>query len=153
MTTPRTAHVHIYVDGSSRGNPGPSAIGIAIFPEGDKTIPIYECSRHIGAATNNIAEYEALIHALKWIKQKEPAEATIYMDSELVYKQVMGRYRVKNPRMKVQLKRVRHLCECSTQITFQLIPREDNTHANRLAQKASQQKKSARQKFTQEPLL
>jgi probable phosphoglycerate mutase len=153
MAPAHTTHVDIFVDGSSRGNPGPSAIGIVIFAKGDSTTPLYEYSCHIGVATNNIAEYEALIHALKWIKHEAPDEVTIHMDSELVYKQVMGRYRVKNPRMKVQLTRVQRLCEQCGPVIFQLIPRENNKHANRLAQKASQQHKSPKQKFTQEPLL
>jgi ribonuclease HI len=153
MVLSRIDAIDIYVDGSSRGNPGPSAIGVAVYTRDDKTTPVYEYSRYIGKATNNIAEYEALIHALKWVHANSPAQVTIHLDSELVYKQVLGRYRVKNPRMKVQLKRVQQLCEQADNITFQLIPREKNKHANRLAQKASQQNKTTKQKFTQEPLL
>lgn len=145
--------IDIFVDGSSRGNPGPSAIGVVVYQCGDFEHPLYEHSRYIGTATNNIAEYEALIHALQWVKNTHPSRATIHMDSELVYKQIKGTYRVKNERMVVQLKRVKQLTAETGTIQFRLIPREQNKHANRLAQKASEQNKVARKKFTQEPLL
>jgi len=145
--------VHAYVDGSSRGNPGPSAIGVVIFGHEKDPVPIYEHARYIGTATNNIAEYEALIHALKWIIDNGHAAATIHMDSELVYKQVTGQYRVKSPRMVVQLKRVKQLTDQTVSVSFQLVPRQENKHANSLAQKASQNNRSKHKKFTQEPLL
>jgi ribonuclease HI len=145
--------VDIYVDGSSRGNPGPSSIGVIAFACGDDEHPIYEYAKYIGTTTNNIAEYEALIHALAWIMQTRPSRATIHMDSELVYKQLIGTYRVKNERMAVQLKRVKRLRGSLNSVTFCLVPREQNKHANRLAQKASQNHKPNRTTFKQEPLL
>lgn len=145
--------VDIYVDGSSRGNPGPSAIGVIAFACGDEKHPVYEYAKYIGTTTNNIAEYEALIHALTWIMQTRPSQATIHMDSELVYKQLSGAYRVRNERMAVQLKRVRQLTGSLNAISFRLVPREKNTQANRLAQRASQTHKPNRTTFTQEPLL
>ena len=145
--------VDIYVDGSSRGNPGPSAIGIVAYASEDKEHALYEYAAYIGIATNNIAEYEALIHALTWIAKAKTSRATIHLDSELFYKQITGAYRVKNARMAVQLKRVKQLTERVNATAFHLIPREHNKHANRIAQKASQTHKSTRKKFTQETLL
>lgn len=153
MAAPHSGSVYVYVDGSSRGNPGPSSIGVVIFQDSKDKKPIYEYAQYIGIATNNIAEYEALIHALKWLIHTTHTHATIHMDSELVYKQVMGIYRVKNPRMAVQLKRVKQLIDQADAITLQLIPREKNSKANRLAQKASQKHMKSQKKFTQETIL
>jgi ribonuclease HI len=77
----------IYVDGSSRGNPGPSGIGIVVFASVEQTKPIQEISKYIGITTNNMAEYEAVISALKWIVKSNNKCATIKLDSELVYNQ------------------------------------------------------------------
>jgi ribonuclease HI len=145
--------VEIFVDGSSRGNPGPSAIGVVVYAGRDKVHPVYEFAKYIGTATNNIAEYEALIHALTWVKHASPSRATIHMDSELIYKQLVGVYRIKNERMMVQAKRVKQLREKIHNVAFHLIAREKNKHANRLAQKASRVNTLARTEFTQEHLL
>ncbi|MBN2621181.1 ribonuclease HI family protein [candidate division WOR-3 bacterium] len=143
----------IYVDGSSRGNPGPSAIGVIVFTCGDNEHPIYEYAKYIGTTTNNIAEYEALIHALAWIMQTRPSQATIHTDSELVYKQIIGTYKTRNERMAIQLKRVKQLIGSLDAIAFRLVPRENNKRANRLAQKASQKRSVNRPTFKQEFLL
>lgn len=127
----------IYVDGSSRGNPGPSGIGIVVFASVEQTKPIQEISKYIGITTNNMAEYEAVISALKWIVKSNNKCATIKLDSELVYNQVIGKYKVRSPRMAVQLKRVKILKAKTKNLSFQLIPRSDNKSADHLAQKAS----------------
>lgn len=145
--------IDLYVDGSSRGNPGPSAIGIVAYVHDSHEEPVYELSKYIGTATNNIAEYEALIHALKWLVHTNLQSATIHLDSELVYKQIIGTYRVKNPRMVVQLKRVMRLVEQIKQVSFILIPREENKTANHLAQKASKTITKPNRKFDQGKLL
>ncbi|NOR16293.1 reverse transcriptase-like protein [candidate division WOR-3 bacterium] len=127
----------IYVDGSSRGNPGPSGIGIVVFASVEQTKPIQEISKYIGITTNNMAEYEAVISALKWIVKSNNKCATIKLDSELVYNQVIGKYKVRSSRMAVQLKRVKILKAKIKNLSFQLIPRSDNKSADHLAQKAS----------------
>jgi ribonuclease HI len=127
----------IYTDGSSRGNPGPAGIGIAVFNASDTTTPIEKISRYIGTATNNVAEYEALIQALRWLLKSNHESCTIKLDSELVYRQVNGQYRVRKAHLKHQIKRVKRLCDQLGTVSIVLIPRTENKIADRLAQQAS----------------
>lgn len=84
----------IFSDGGSRGNPGKAAIGYVIKTEdGDA---VYECGMNIGTATNNTAEYKAVIEALKRAKNMGYDEAEVYLDSQLVEKQIKGEYKVKS---------------------------------------------------------
>ncbi|OGJ11925.1 hypothetical protein A3K62_01395 [Candidatus Pacearchaeota archaeon RBG_16_35_8] len=84
-------------DGGARGNPGPGAIGIIIRREGNILL---KHSEFIGKqVTNNVAEYEALIKALELVLRYTKDEVTCVVDSELIYKQLMGKYRVKHPKM------------------------------------------------------
>jgi ribonuclease HI len=146
MPTQEQQHC-IFVDGSSRGNPGPSGVGIAVFkPGGDE--PIEQISRYIGIATNNVAEYEAVIHALNWMGRSGVKTARLMLDSELVYKQMKGSYRIKSPHIALLLKRIRML-EAGLSITMTLVPREQNKLANRLAQQASKKAKMKNQSFKQ----
>jgi ribonuclease HI len=140
----------IFVDGSSRGNPGPAGVGIAIYAPG-KDEPTNEISKYIGITTNNVAEYEAVIHALRWMIHSKVKSATLKLDSELVYKQMMGTYRVKSPHIALLMKRITML-KSQLNLSIALIPREENKLANRLAQKASKRKKVKRQTFKQLPL-
>lgn len=126
-----------FVDGSSRGNPGPAAIGVAVFKDDDLETPVCEISRSIGLTTNNVAEYEAVICAVKWFVDHDIKTGTIKMDSELVYKQLLGQYRVKTSHLVTLRRRVRDLLEQAGEIRIVLIPREENKQADRLAQRAS----------------
>lgn len=126
-----------FVDGSSRGNPGPAAIGVAVFKDDDLQMPVGEISRSIGTTTNNVAEYEAVIAAAKWFIDHEIKSGAIKMDSELVYKQITGQYRVKTSHLVSLRRRVRSLLEQAGEIRIILIPREENKKADRLAQRAS----------------
>ncbi len=140
----------IFVDGSSRGNPGPAGVGIAVYAPG-KDEATDEISKYIGITTNNVAEYEAVIHALRWMIHSGVKRATLKLDSELVYKQMMGTYRVKAPHIALLMKRITML-KSQLDISIILIPRDENKSANRLAQKASKRKKVKRQTFKQLPL-
>lgn len=143
----------LYVDGSSRGNPGPAGIGVAIFPADDQAKPIKEISKYIGVTTNNVAEYEAVIHALKWITIEKVERTTIKLDSQLIYNQIIGKYRVKAPHLAFLLKRTHNLKAQIKHLSFILVPRTENKSANRLAQKASKNVRYKRQKFEQKQLL
>src|SRR3989339_1299075 len=118
----------IFTDGGSRGNPGPSAIGIVI---GEK-----EYCEKIGKATNNVAEYQAVIFALKKTRQilggKKSAEAEIEirMDSELVQRQLSGKYRIKEEDLKILFVNVHNLLFDFKKVSFRHIPREENRHAD-----------------------
>ncbi len=153
MSSQLASSVVVYIDGASRGNPGPSGIGIAVFSHADLTEPIEEISKYIGTTTNNVAEYEALIYALKWLITARVKYATIKLDSELVYKQITGKYKVRSPQMAIQLKRVKSMKAKIKACSFMLIPRSENSVANRLAQKASKKVKITKQSFTQEELI
>jgi ribonuclease HI len=143
----------MYVDGSSRGNPGPAGIGIAVFADDDTIQPIEEISKYIGITTNNVAEYEAIIHALKWIIEKDAEHATIKLDSELAYKQITGAYRIKSPRIAPQFKRINTLKARIKDVLFIRIPRTENKLANRLAQRASKKFQVKQHTFDQQQLL
>ena len=95
-------------DGGARGNPGPGAVGVIIRKDG-KILTKY--SGFIGnRVTNNVAEYEALITALKLAKKHTNNEITCFLDSELIVNQLLGKYRVRNPRlMELFLKVQKHL--------------------------------------------
>lgn len=84
-------------DGGARGNPGPAALGL-IVRDGEKILEEY--GEYIGKATNNVAEYKGLIEAMKRASKYTQGEITCILDSELVVKQLLGEYRVKNPKMK-----------------------------------------------------
>lgn len=153
MATQHLEPLVLYIDGSSRGNPGPAGIGVTVFEGFDSDSPIKEISKYIGITTNNVAEYEALIHALKFVATLHRKRAIIKLDSELVYKQVTGKYKVRKQHIAIQLKRVRMLQSNIEDLSFLLIPREENKHANRLAQRASKKMKRKKTSFSQKQLL
>jgi len=124
----------ISTDGGSRGNPGPSAIGVVI---GDR-----EYFEKIGKATNNIAEYQAVIFALKKARQilggkkSKETEIEIKMDSELVQKQLSGKYKIKEDSLKILFVDIHNLIFDFKKVFFKHIPREENKRADSLVNKA-----------------
>lgn len=126
----------IYIDGGSRGNPGPSAFGILIL-DGQKNI-LKKYSQYIGEATNNEAEYQALIFALKKTKSlfgKEKIKKVsieLRSDSELLIKQMKGEYKVLNPKIQKFFLKAWNLKIDFGKLKFFLIPREENQEADRL---------------------
>lgn len=121
------AIVEIYTDGGSRGNPGPSAIGYVI-----QTQPPVKEGLFIGVQTNNYAEYQALIHALKKASQLKIDQVKIKMDSELIVKQLLGQYKVKHENMKPLHAEVKKLLEQFKLWTIEHVRREQNTEADEL---------------------
>lgn len=95
-------------DGGSRGNPGPAAIGIIVRKDGEI---LTKYSSKIGITTNNVAEYEALIKALELASKKTNKELTCLLDSELIVKQLMGEYQVRNPKLMELFLKVQKLQE------------------------------------------
>jgi ribonuclease HI len=124
-------NLKIYADGASRGNPGPAGIGLVILDESGQVIEEY--SRYLGETTNNVAEYQALINALTIAKKYVPCSIDIYMDSELVVKQMQGLYRVKNQILMEHFRNVQMLTPAFDKIIFTHIPREQNKLADNLA--------------------
>jgi ribonuclease HI len=93
-------------DGGARGNPGPAAIGVIVRKDG-KILTQY--SEKIGTATNNVAEYEALIKALELASRQSDKEVTCILDSELVVKQLLGEYAVRNSKLRELFLKVQKL--------------------------------------------
>ena len=128
--------INIYTDGGSRGNPGPCGAGGVIFGS-DGTI-ISEISKYLGIGTNNYAEYMALILTLERVSELGISDSiiTVFMDSQLIIKHINGTYKVKHPNMKKLYNEVKELITEFENIKFVHIPRNKNTHADSLANKA-----------------
>lgn len=95
---PGPDNLSVYTDGAARGNPGPAAIGYAMYDSDDRVVD--KDSKAVGVRTNNQAEYEAFIWALERVVKMGAKEATFYSDSELLVRQVNGRYRIKNLKLR-----------------------------------------------------
>ena len=87
--------LRLHVDGASRGNPGDAGFGIHVTDLDGRTVA--ELYGHLGPATNNVAEYQGLLHALRWALERGVESVEVFSDSELLVRQMAGRYRVKNP--------------------------------------------------------
>jgi ribonuclease HI len=124
----------IYSDGGARDNPGPAGIGVVINDETGKTIA--EISEFLGVATNNQAEYRALLAGLEKALVLGAVEVVCYLDSELVVKQMRGEYRVKNKDLALLFVKAHNLTLRFTKVTFKHIPREMNKAADKLANDA-----------------
>lgn len=118
----------LYTDGGSRGNPGPSALGYAIFDDQDKLIE--KNSRYLGVATNNQAEYQALKEGLEASQILGAKEIEIFMDSLLVVNQLKGLYKVKNGDLIPVNQSAKRILEEFDSYTLSHIPREQNSIAD-----------------------
>ncbi len=138
MTGPRA--VLIEADGGSRGNPGPAAYG-AVLKDADTGEVIAEDGTTIGVASNNVAEYRGLIAGLRMAADLAPdADIEVRMDSKLVVEQMSGRWKIKHPDMKPLAIEASRLAPFGT--TYTWVPREQNKHADRLANEALDAKRS-----------
>lgn len=126
----------LYSDGASRGNPGRAAIGAALYRlEGGRLALAGQVSEAIGHATNNVAEYKALIEGLKLAQQHQPDRLTVRTDSQLLIRQLEGRYRVKNAALQPLYLEVRRLLS-TVPHRLEHVPREENVVADALANAA-----------------
>jgi ribonuclease HI len=127
----------IFGDGGSRGNPGEAAYGFAVFDENE--VSIYNEGKRLGIATNNFAEYMAVVSALEWILKNHPAAERIYfkLDSLLIASQMSGKFKIKHPSMReLYMKAKRLEQQLSAQITYSQIPRAQNKTADKLVNDA-----------------
>jgi ribonuclease HI len=122
-----------YIDGGSRGNPGPSAIGVVIKWPGRVDVLHGE---HIGDRTNNEAEYAALIFVLEYLKYSGAKLVVVKCDSKLIVNQFNGVYKVLDDRMKLLYAHARGLATMFNLVLVQYIPREENVEADRLVNEA-----------------
>ena len=127
-------HLLISIDGAARGNPGPAGIGVMILEEGGPfERKVWE---YIGEVTNNVAEYQALLLALREAARLKAARVKIRSDSELLVRQVDGRYRVKHPRLIELHSEARDLMKSIPSFQIEHIGRELNAQADALANRA-----------------
>lgn len=127
----------IYTDGASRGNPGHASYGFTITDENGKTV--YEEGCYIGLSTNNVAEYTAVLEALKYVKNRfdgKPLEIELYADSKLVVEQLSGRYKIKSPHLKPLVEQIQILKMELGGALHNHVPRAQNSRADALANQA-----------------
>jgi ribonuclease HI len=128
-----SAVLTINIDGAARGNPGPAAFAFVIARDGGL---ISEEAGCLGTATNNLAEYTALVRALERAAELGGERLLIRSDSELLVKQMNGLYRVKNPQLKVLHDRASRLRDQFASVSIVHVPRAENSHADRLCNEA-----------------
>lgn len=126
--------LEMFVDGASSGNPGPSGIGVVISEKG---AVIKNISSYIGNATNNVAEYSALIHGLEAALVLKADSVKVNTDSELMFRQIKKIYKVKHPQILTLYSRVLHLMSAFSKVEVNFINREYNHGADKLAKKAA----------------
>ncbi len=137
MQTKATNRLVVYTDGGARGNPGLAALGVVIGEPFSKGY-----SESIGRATNNVAEYKAIVFALKKAKQllgsarAEMTDVEIRSDSELVVSQLRGKFQVKEESLKLLFVDVWNLQQEFRSVSFEYVPREENAEADALVNRA-----------------
>ncbi|NCN25494.1 ribonuclease H [Candidatus Falkowbacteria bacterium CG10_big_fil_rev_8_21_14_0_10_37_14] len=129
------AKLIIHTDGGARGNPGPAGCGAVLVWEGGKE-PVVEISYYMGVATNNQAEYTAIVLAIEKAKELGATELDFYLDSELAVKQLNREYKVKNKELEKLFVLVYNKSQHFKKVTFTHIRREFNKEADILANKA-----------------
>ena len=129
------------VDGGSRGNPGPAGYGVRIEHE-DGTV--VELKESLGLCTNNVAEYQGLLAALRWAVAHGVSALHVKADSELIVKQMKGEYRVRNPGLQPLYEEARSLMKQIGRVRFEHVRREFNKDADRLANEAMDEAAASR---------
>ena len=127
--------VTVHIDGGARGNPGPAAAGVVISAADDGTV-LHQSGIFLGRATNNVAEYRAMLAGMEAASELEATEVEIVSDSQLLVRQMTGQYRVKNEGLKPLYEEAKRRQEQFARCTFRHVRREDNTHADRLVNQA-----------------
>ncbi len=130
-----------YIDGGSRGNPGPAGYGVQIID--DDGAVVAELHGSLAHTTNNVAEYNGLLAALAWAVDRDLESLHIRSDSELLVKQLRGEYRVKNLGLQPLYQDARALISRVGRVTFEHVRRESNKEADRLANLAMDEAASA----------
>jgi ribonuclease HI len=129
-----TDSIVAYIDGGARGNPGPAGYGVRI-ERPDGTL-VDEIAGSIGVATNNVAEYRALLAALEWARAHGHRSVHIRSDSLLLVQQMLGNYKVKHPGLRALHAQARLLARELDRVTFEHVGRALNAHADHLANAA-----------------
>jgi len=135
------SQVRIWIDGGSRGNPGPSAIGVVVEDPGGNILDT--ASRAIGTATNNVAEYRALLAGLEMVERMGAREVEVASDSELLVKQMRGEYKVKNEGLKPLYAEARRRADGFSRFAIRHVEREQNVRADALVNRALDERERA----------
>jgi len=130
----------IHIDGAARGNPGPAAYAVVLARPGE---PVVEESGTLGTATNNVAEYTALVNALHLASELGLKTLDVFSDSELLVKQMAGEYRVKHPDLQPLHKEASELRKGFASVRISHVRREQNKRADALCNEALDGKKKA----------
>jgi ribonuclease HI len=130
----RLRRLTVYTDGAARGNPGPAGAGVYIEDECGESVD--EVSRYLGETTNNVAEYCALLVGLERAGTLGANVVEIRSDSELMIRQMTGKYRVRDPRLQTLHRQARALERSFKQVDYLHVRREKNREADRLANRA-----------------
>jgi ribonuclease HI len=131
---PRLKTLRVFTDGAARGNPGPAGLGVVI--EDEHGMRLRGLHRWLGVATNNEAEYQALIEGLKAVAEWKPDRLEIYLDSKLVVEQVNGRWKVKEARLQALQTKAKELLAGFPEVEIRHVERERNKAADALANQA-----------------
>jgi ribonuclease HI len=120
-----------YVDGAARGNPGPASYAVIVrAPDGSTQ---FQIGKYLGRATNNVAEYYALIGALDYAQSQQISRLAVRSDSELLVRQMQGRYKVKSPDLRPLHERAQKMARGFAHFEIAHVPREQNSEADQLA--------------------
>lgn len=128
------SRLRLYTDGAARGNPGPAGLGVVI--EDDRGLRLRGLCRYIGTATNNRAEYLALIEGLRAAAEWKPEHLEVFLDSKLVVEQVNGNWKIKHLDLQPLARQAQDLLRGFGSVTVAHVPREKNRGADALANKA-----------------
>ncbi|MFZ6035931.1 MAG: ribonuclease HI family protein [Patescibacteria group bacterium] len=123
----------LYTDGGARGNPGPAGTGYVIFRGNER---IAAGGSYIGTATNNQAEYRAVIEGLSKAHQLGIRSLDVYMDSELIVNQLLRKFKIKDPELGKLFIKAWNLMQQFTRVTFTHVPREENADADQMVNQA-----------------
>jgi ribonuclease HI len=138
---PRGMDATLFADGGSRGNPGPAASGAVLLDPGGELVE--EIGAYLGVATNNVAEWTALVLGLEAAAKRGIRRLAVRLDSELVVKQLSGEYRVKHAGLQPYYRRARQLIRGFTEVDVRHIPRKENALADRLVNRVLDQEAPA----------
>lgn len=141
MTKPSGPSLIIHIDGASKGNPGPSGAGAVINDTEGRLL--IQLSSYIGRATNNQAEYRALIMALDYVTTFKPVHVAVRTDSQLVAEHIKGNYKVRNRRLMPLYQEAMRLLSSFQTYSIEYIPRYLNTEADALANDAIKNRDSS----------
>jgi ribonuclease HI len=134
------SRLRLHVDGASRGNPGEAGFGVHVTADdGDEVAALFG---YLGQATNNVAEYQALLHGLRFALERGASEVEVFSDSELLVRQLEGRYRVKDAKLQPLHREAQALLARFAKQRVSHVPRERNRQADALANRAVDEKRS-----------